>query len=312
MYKELKVKIPYQVSAKFGSNPVGDNGDSELIYHCPYCVGRKGTPDTKGKLYVNTKSFKFHCFRCGYSGVISRTNINHDKVYEPDIEELDTDKFIKSISSALETEKYPLKIPIDKIFTNDTAVEYLLNRGFTEQQMKYYDLRVGNFNQEFGRIIIPNQVYKEVYVDTYSARSFIGQEPKYHNPKGINKKFVVFNLHRIEKYDTIILVEGALTAIAAGYHAVASLGKTLSIEQASQIAQKKPKRIYVNYDYGAEEESHKACELLYSLIPDTPIYEVLMPDDRDAADLSKEEYAEQLNKAILYQPLLNIISTIIK
>lgn len=305
MAKEYKVRIPYQVTAKFGYNPVGDNGDSEVIYHCPYCPEVKGTPDTKGKLYVNVKSLKYHCFRCGTSGVLSDKNVDYKRVYQAEIAEANNDKFIESVSTLLEVEKYPLKIPIEKVTENEVATEYLLKRGFTYEQMKYYDLRAGNLNQEFGRIIIPNQVYKEVYVDTYSARTFTGQTPKYHNPRGINKKFVVFNLHRIKSYDTIILVEGALTAIAAGYHAVASLGKTLSPEQASQIAQKKPKCIYVNYDYGAEKESHAACDLLYSLVPDTPIYEVLMPDDRDAADLSKEEYAERLSKARRYLPLFN-------
>ena len=113
----------------------------------------------------------------------------------------------------------------------------MLNRGFTMEQLLYYDLRVGTLDMEFGRVIIPNQVSKLIYRDFYAARSFIGQEPKYHNPFGINKSQIVFNLHRIKENDTIILVEGPLTAIAAGYHAVASLAKALSAEQASQLAQ---------------------------------------------------------------------------
>lgn len=302
------INIPYTISAQFGYNVVSTNGEDEVVYHCPYCASRKGTPDTKGKLYVNTRMFIYHCFRCGASGHITVSkNINHNKTYHKDIVNND-DRLIKSINKLFDTDDiYKLKIPLKSIVDSPQALEYMLNRGFTMEQLLYYDLRVGTLDMEFGRVIIPNQVSKLIYTDFYAARSFIGQEPKYHNPFGINKSQIVFNLHRIKENDTIILVEGPLTAIAAGYHAVASLGKVLSAEQASQIAQKKPKRIYVNYDYGAEKESHEACKLLYSLVPEIPIYEVLMPDDRDAADLSKDEYADRLSHAKLYQPLLNDI-----
>lgn len=306
------LSIPYRIVAQFGYSPVGNNGVDELIYRCPECINRKGSPDTSGHLYVNVKNYKFHCHRCGYSGKIGYRKINQDLIYDETIDQ-DSEELFKNIDSLINTkEKLTLKIPINKITSSSTATQYLLNRGFTYQQMKYYDLRVGTLEQEFGRIIIPNKVDHLVYTDTYSARTYIGQIPKYHNPSQIKKSEIVFNLHRIKEGTPIILVEGALTAIAAGYHAVASLGKNLSISQASQIAQKKPSVIYVNYDYDAQEYSHKACSLLYKYLPDTPILEVIMKDDRDAADLSCDEYVECLKNAIKYQPLYNDIFRLIQ
>lgn len=308
-------QIPYRILATFGYNYKGLNGrKTEVIYYCPECINRKGTPDTSGHLYVNLKSYKYFCMRCGYTGQIGRhISISSSRLYDEE-KNHELEETLKEISQVVEETppEFSLKVPIDKVTTSSTATQYLLSRGFTYDQMSYYDMRVGNLHQEFGRIIIPNQVHKRVYTDTYSARSYIGQTPKYHNPSGIKKSEVVFNLHRIKEGTPIILVEGVLTAVAAGYHAVASLGKSLSLSQASQIIQKSPSVIYVNYDYGAEESSHQACQLLYKINPQIPIKEVLMKDDRDAADMSRTEYVECLQRAQLYQPLyselMNLIS----
>lgn len=311
--KNLKVNIPYQIVAMFGPNPCGYNENKhELRYHCPECENRRGKPDLKGKLYVNTKTFKFHCFYCEYKGVVGRkSKINYDRVYEEQKEQ-ENDELVREIGSVINncSDKFKLKIPIEKIFTSSSATEYLIKRGFTEKQLEYYDLRVGNLDQEFGRIVIPNEVSKLVYTDYYSARTYIDQAPKYHNP-GEEKSKTVFNLFRQKEESPIIVVEGALTAIAAGFHAVATLGKTMTVDQASKIASKHPSVVYINYDYGAEEFSHRACQLMKKVLPMTPVMEVLMKDDRDAADLSREEYVACLSQAVEYKPIIEDIENFI-
>lgn len=310
---KLSLSIPFRVAYKFGNEGLRDNGVDEIVFRCPECINRKGSEDRSGHLYVNIKTYKFHCHRCGYSGVISYNEINSNKFYHDDKEHETEDVYKDLINLVSEKNKdnFSLKIPIDKVTSSESATDYLLKRGFTIDQMNYYDMRVGTLIQEFGRIIIPNQVHHKVYTDTYSARSYIGQTPKYHNPSNIKKSEIVFNLHRVRENEPIILVEGALTAVAAGYHAVATLGKTLSISQASQILQKKPSKIYVNYDYGAERESENACKLLNKLNPDVEILEVRMTDDRDAADLSHYEYTECLLRAVKYHPILKNILDLI-
>lgn len=311
-----KIPIPQAVIAKFGPNAISDNGKDEVRYYCPECVNRKGTPDRKGHLYVNTKSLVFHCYRCDYAGRIGRTKVDKSILYDEDRNHK-TSEMIGDIKDILEDEtnsrNFKLKIPIEPVTSSPTATNYMLQRGFTLDQMKYYDMRVGNISREFGRIVIPNQVSRMVYTDMYSARTYIDQVPKYHNPFDVKKSEIVFNLHRIQEGTPIILVEGALTAVAAGYHAVASLGKNLSTSQASQIAMKKPSMIYVNYDYGAEQQSHDACRLLYRLCPGVPIYEVFMKDDRDAADmqLNPGEYVDCLRRAKLYQPMIDNMENIV-
>lgn len=308
------VHIPYQIIAVFGHNYLDVDQKGNVQYICPKCVERKGTPDREGHLYVHTKTLAYHCYRCDYKGHINRyQKVNENKVYEEE-RDLALEEMLGDITKIVEpdSQRFGLKIPIDKVTTSSSATKYLLERGFTYEQMEYYDMRVGNLEQEFGRIIIPNQVQRMVYTDTYSARSYIGQDPKYHNPSDIKKSEVVFNLHRIQEGSPIILVEGALTAIAAGYRGVASLGKNLSNTQASLIAKKKPSVVYVNFDFGAEHESREACRLLRRVLPDTPIFEVLMKDERDAADMTHEEYAECLKNAIKYEPLYDDILNIVE
>lgn len=309
----MSIPIPRSIIAYFGPNYLGDNGKDEVRYNCPECVNRKGRPDLKGHLYVNTKTLVFHCYRCDYAGRIGKVNIDSSLLYDEEMSHSTSDliRDLQGIVDESGQDQFRLKIPIDKVTTSKTATDYLLSRGFTLRQMEYYDMRVGNLNHEFGRVVIPNRVFRQVYTDMYSARSYIGQIPKYNNPFDIKKSEIVFNLHRIQQGSPIILVEGALTAVAAGYHAVASLGKNLSRSQASQIACKKPSRIYVNFDFGAESQSSAACKLLSQMCPETPIYEVLMKDDRDAADMSREEYVECLRSAKLYQPLLDGMKEIV-
>lgn len=311
----MKYSIPYRIIAAFGYDYVGVNRrKTEVIYKCPECINRVGTPDTSGHLFVNLKSYKFHCVRCDYAGKINNSiKLSKSRQYDED-QDKDLEETIKEFNSVIvdNYDQFSLKIPIDKVTTSPTATQYLLDRGFTYDQMKYYDMRVGNLSQEFGRIVIPNQVSHLVYTDTYSARSYIGQTPKYHNPYNIKKSEIVFNLHRIKEGSPIILVEGALTAVAAGYHAVASLGKILSKSQASQIIKKNPSIIYVNYDFGAEENSKEACRLLYYLNSNIKIKEVLMKDDRDAADLSRDEYVKCLSGAVEYRPIFDSMVNLIK
>lgn len=312
MSSKVNIRVPYQIVATFGPNPCGGNESKhEVRYYCPKCEERRGKPDRKGKLYVNTKTLKYHCFLCGYSGQIGKgTRVNYNKVYDEE-KEHEVDEIVKDINSVLtDVSKFKLKIPVEKVFTSDTATEYLLRRGFTEKQLEYYDMRVGNLDNEFGRIVIPNEVNHLVYTDYYSARTYIDQIPKYHNP-GEEKSSTVFNLFRQQEGSPIIVVEGALTAVAAGFHAVATLGKTMTLSQASQIASKHPSVVYINYDYGAESFSHDACKLMKRLLPDTPVMEVLMKDDRDAADLSRQEYVKCLESAVEYNPLFEGISSII-
>lgn len=300
--KKTDLPIPYKILATFGPNALHGNGKDEIRYYCPKCIERKGTPDTKGKLYVNINTLKFNCFRCGYKGQLKDVKVSDSKVYETSVD-LDAKNLIQDLEDAIgNSEPFPLLIPINKVTENPRATQYLLNRGFTYRQMEYYDMRIGNLNNEFGRIIIPNQVSRLVYTDFYSARTYIDQVPKYHNP-GKEKSKIVFNLHRIQEHTPIIVVEGALTAIAAGYHAVATLGKTMTKDQASKIAQKHPSVIYVNYDNNTLKESTAACQLLRQFCPETKIYNVIMENDKDAADLSHEEYTECLKRAVEYDPL---------
>ena len=123
---KVNIKIPYQVESVFGS-PIGDNGKDELIYYCPKCEERHGSPDRKGKLYVNNKSLSFYCFRCGFKGHISKNEAyNESKIYEDDLDE-DLDKIAHQIATLENTDRFPLTIPINKVFENEKAHNHIFS-----------------------------------------------------------------------------------------------------------------------------------------------------------------------------------------
>ena len=281
----------------------------EAIYKCPYCINVKGTPDKSGHLYVNIKTRKFSCKRCGTEGRISNSNSNYSQEKDQSVE--DIINMIKSIGgddSELTSTQYT--IPLCKVTSMKSAYEYMRNRGFTDEDIDYYDVRVGGiFNKNlFGRIVVPNVVYDRVYTDMYVARTYIDSGKRYMNPFGRNSSLAVFNLHRIpDNPDRLIICEGTITAMAAGHDAVALYGKHCSKTQLRKILAKNAKEIVVNLDPDAMSESDELCKSLYDLSPDTVIKQLVLPSTFDAADYRSMgihyAYREMVENAQVYTPL---------
>ena len=263
-------------------------GHKEAIYYCPYCESVKGTPDKSGHLYVNIKSKKFSCKRCGTEGRISNKGNNYSQEKDQSLE--DIIEMIESISSdQSELSETQYTIPLLRVTELPSAYEYIRERGFTDEDINFYDIRVGSiFNKNmFGRIIVPNIIYDRVYTDMFVARTYIDSGKRYMNPVGKNSSIAVFNLHRIpENPDRIIICEGSLTAIAAGHDAVALYGKHCSRTQFKKILAKNPKEIVVNLDPDATKDSDELCQKLYQST-DAVIKQLILPESFDAADYLK-------------------------
>ena len=80
-----------EIILKFGNDYIKTNTD-EIRYKCPFCLKRRGKADEDAKLYANTKSGKFHCFKCGASGHLSKSfNVSNSSVYNKIVNLLYTD-----------------------------------------------------------------------------------------------------------------------------------------------------------------------------------------------------------------------------
>lgn len=300
--------IPWKIRQQFGDNYLSVKELSsglEVNYNCPYCVTRGKTPDTKGHLFVNIESGVYHCYRCEAAGRVysDGTDQSNDRVV------IDNTKLLNRLKECNDKlqgtssvdEVTWLKIPYVSVLTNPIATEYMTNRGFSESLLVERDVRVGSiFDELYGRVVVPNRVKDLVYTDMYSARSYLNQDRKYLNPT-VKKSNIVYNLHRIsDNPEYIIITEGVLTAMRAGSNAVAVYGHSCSKSQLRQIYNKNPKLIYVNYDRDAYLESLELCKEIYDR--GIPVINVVMPDNRDAADYELSDYMQIVKSSRLYKP----------
>lgn len=313
------ISIPWRIKKEFGPDYISIKELSsglEVNYNCPYCISRGKSPDTKGHLFVNLQSGVYHCYRCDAAGIIYKDehNDHSHSIADLNIQLLNGIKLCNNKLSDISTieNSIKLQIPNESILSNIYAMEYMTSRGFSESLLVSRDVRVGNiFNKLNGRVVVPNRVEDRVWTDMYSARSYLGHDRKYLNPT-IKKSNIVYNLHRIpDDPEFIIIVEGVLTAMRAGDYAVATYGHSCSKSQMYQILRKRPKRIYVNYDKDAYLESLELCDKLYQNVS-VPIYHVVMPDDRDAADYEYKDYISIVQSSQLYQPNYDKLNSILK
>jgi DNA primase len=111
--------------------------------------------------------------------------------------------------------------------------EYLCSRGITEETATTFG--VGLFpgrGTMAGRVVIPIHNERGELV-AYAGRSVEGAEPKYKLPAGFHKSHVLYNLHRAEGGE-VIVVEGffdCMKMFQAGLPAVALMGSSLSHAQ---------------------------------------------------------------------------------
>lgn len=276
-----------EITSKFGNDYI-ENGN-EIRYCCPFCETRRGKADSDYKLYANQDSGLFYCFKCGAKGFLGEKKEHSTQI---DVYGLLNDLY-SQIAVVNSNDENVFYIPDKKIERGSVAYEYCIKRNITEEKINYYNLRLGT-EDLFGRIIIPNETYgvRGIWCDTYSARSFIGQIPKYKNPSGVKKSNIVFNLHRIEKgADDIYGVEGAITAICAGKEAIAFYGCCPSDKQISMVASKNPKNFYavLDNDEAGRPNNIKLAEKMSRLI-DGNVYIVYMPQGKDASDLGELEF----------------------
>jgi len=121
----------------------------ELRYICPFCKERRGTPDTKGHLYVNLDQGIYHCFRCDASP--KNTNLYiYSSIYKRAV---DRNKPLGSSG---------ISLPKDYCFLHESAKdffpifgEYARERGITDMDEVKYDIgfTIDLNDPFFGRLI---------------------------------------------------------------------------------------------------------------------------------------------------------------
>lgn len=233
----------------FGNNVkvIPTSNPDEIRIDCPFCVTRGKGEDTKAHCYANTAKGVYNCFRCGARGGIGalRKYISVGATYVPEKFELLRSK----VDKLFKLKKLDI-IDLDKmsnlINEEETPIawEYMLERGFSPEELIQYKVRVGKtfyddaLNRDVhswsGRVIFP--FYEDGQCVYVVGRAYSGREPRYLNTKG-GKGIVIYNLDGVK--DECLICEGIISAIAAtrvcGIPSVAILGKFMSDHQLMKL-----------------------------------------------------------------------------
>ena len=224
---EEKIKIIHQI---FGSSR---RSRDEHLFSCPFCNHHKK------KLSINFGKGYWKCWVCDVRGKNVYRLVRKFGTYQQrqkwlELEgRLDLNEF-ENIFAEMNNLKEEQVIDLPDGFislcnkrlprSSQRPLEYLRQRGITKKQIIKWKIGYCESGRFGGRIIIPS-FNNDGNVNYFIARSYVGHQRKYLNPRA--EKDIIFNQISIDWDSPVTLVEGVFDAIVAGENAIPILGSTL-------------------------------------------------------------------------------------
>lgn len=266
-----------------------EDGHTEVCVNCPMCVENgEGKPDTRQRLYINTKSGRFYCFNCAASGslpfLIQRlsnvdtvaavrilkgtttgTNYMNFQLYVPgddedDDEDRDDELRPMSLPYGFETFEHAKKGTEFHAYLDKRGIplEYAIKQGWGFVRTGY----------TANRIVVPFW-FEEMCV-FWQARDILdenhphwGDKKLYRkvlNPKGASKSHMLYQYDTAKGFTKIVIVEGVIDAVKAGRNAVAIQGKRLHSAQVELLLRTKAREIVLALDRDAWHDQRRDAE----------------------------------------------------
>ncbi len=280
---------------------LGDHGlhypnRGQISFNCPVCDDGRN----KHNMEVNYIDNVYKCWSCGDSegthGALGRIfdkygNRKQKKLYNV----LKPETVVKR-----EKKKKTLKLPEGFTLFKDSspvypvrrqAMNYLKNRGITDEMIEKFGIGFCDKGDHAGRIVIPSYNTKGE-LNYYIARSWNPMSrAKYKNPEAEKDK-IIFWENLIDWNKDIYLVEGAFDGLFVD-NPIPMLGKHMSELLFETIYKKAKADIIICLDADAWENAVKLYHELHGGELWGRIKIIKLPDDKDIADLRgeiKEEY----------------------
>jgi DNA primase len=275
---------------------LGDHGlhypnRGQISFNCPVCDDGRN----KHNLEVNYIDNVYKCWSCGDSegthGALGKIfdnygNRKQKKLYNV----LKPETVVKR-----EKKKKNLKLPEGFTLFKDSssvypvrrqAMNYLKNRGVTDEMIEKYNIGFCDKGDHAGRIVIPSYD-KKGELNYYIARSWNPMSrAKYKNPIAEKDK-IIFWENLIDWNQDIFLVEGAFDGLFLE-NSIPMLGKHMSELLFETIYNNAKKNVIICLDGDAWENSVK----LYHELNGGELYQkikvVKLPNDSDVAELRGE------------------------
>jgi DNA primase len=263
------------------------------------CIA-KNCYDSTGNLEISLEKGIFHCWKCGYSGNITKLFRDYLGKIPPmdeyiSVKELQNYQvdFDAVVSKELQFKGLPEEFcPLwgnrKLSMVGQKALQYALTRMSMDDIVKY---KVGycGLGKYRWRIVIPFfEDGKTVY---FVARSIYENTRPYMNPDKpdehiIGADDVVFNIDRARELGQAVVCEGVFDAIRVGEDGVAILGTEIGKVQIRKLIE--IQRLYIFLDDDAKLKALKIAETLSSYThKKTKVFVPLLPKG-DPADWERE------------------------
>lgn len=284
-----------------------------IEYNCPCCSDELGHPDGKYNFAVTTEELYGHCWKCGYSGKLSRVirkygsredladykfelnSLKESRLYQfmggsiDSVDELDQ---VEEISLPPGFQLVSQRLDAKKLGLNgeNKATRYLQDRGVDEYLIRKFNIGFisyggGNYSH---RIVIPSY---DAYGDLnyWVARDYTGNTKriKILNPD-IDKKSIIFNEYYINWYEPITLVEGPFDHIVVP-NSIPLLGKSLKEDSLvyKTLVSKAHSVVNIMLDADAVDDAYRMYKFLNSVMYDR-VRLIKCPDGYDASDYYRD------------------------
>jgi DNA primase len=266
-------------------------------FACPSCHHKNN------KLTIHIEKKVFSCFHCGLKGksflyllkVAGASNIQqYKKVFNEeqkknleDIDNIFGKESVKENKLMLPKGYENLFKSLEKVFYKP-AVEYLLNRGVTKEDILKYDIHYSVSDQ---RILFPSY-NRENNLNYYVARTIQPHENYKYKNATASKRDVIFNEHLIEWSKPLYIVEGIFDAILSRKNAVPILGS--NVGSGSLLFRRllqNHTEVIIALDADAKKKMFKMInELVKYNIPVT--YVDWKSEERDIAEMGSDKFEE--------------------
>ena len=293
------------IESKLDSQIKYTNTAGEIHICCPICK------ENRYRLYINTNSGLMYCHNCQFKGSIIKLiqyvervdkftaenlfkEISDEEFIPYNVEESVLEKLLYSLYKVFPPKRaVPLPEEFQKFSKNFSAknmitkkaINYLLQRGITKQQIIKCGMGICIEGEYKNRIIIPITLEGDLKFWVARAISF-KEKLKEKSPSAqdyqYSKSEVIFNLDTAaKKYNSIVISEGIFDALSWGDIGVSLLGKSLYDTQFNLLLEYKnllTQGIYIALDADAYDSATIIAE---KLKPFFKVKIIDIPEDYD-------------------------------
>ena len=274
----------------------------EYLFTCPFCNHHKK------KLSVNFAKGYWKCWICDSRGKNIYRLVRKYGTYQQrqkwlELEgRLDLNEFDNIFAEMNEKiEEVTIDLPSEFVSlcnkrlprSSQKPLAYLQQRGITREQILKWKIGYCPEGRYGGRIIIPS-FNSDGNVNYFIARSYVGHQRKYLNPRA--NKDIIFNQLSVDWDSPVTLVEGVFDAIVAGENAIPILGSTLrNTTKLFQAIAINDTPVYLALD---EDAKKKTGQIIKNMLEyDIELFNVDTSGCEDVGSMTNQVFNERKQKA---------------